>query len=138
MKKLLIVLLPVVIIIITTSCNSGYRTPESVIYANAKYMTEKNLEAVMGTIHPESPVFESTEKIVKQIFEQFDLSYKIEKIEIIEESEEEALVKFIQLTTKLNNFQFKNNRLTGVHTLRKDGSSWKIYTTKSSNLEYLN
>jgi len=138
MKKLLIVLLPVILTIGITGCNSGYSTPESVIYANAKYMTEENLEEVMETIHPESPVFESTEKIVKQIFEQFDLSYKIEKIEIIEESDEEAIVRFVQLTTKLKNFQFKNNRLTGVHTLRKDGSSWKIYATKSNNLEYLN
>ncbi|MCJ7552419.1 MAG: hypothetical protein MUO34_00925 [Ignavibacteriaceae bacterium] len=137
MKKLLIVLIPFVLIVITTSCNSGYSTPESVIYANAKYMTEKNLEAVMETIHPESPVFESTKKIVTQIFQQFDLSYKIEKIEIIEENADEAIVKFVQLTTKLTNFQFNNNRLTGVHTLRKDGNSWKIFSTRTENLEYL-
>ncbi len=133
------ILIITVFFILFFSCSEkNSNTPESVIYANAKYMTEENLTAVMETIHPESPVYDNTEKLVKEIFKRFDLNYKIEHLELLEENNEEALIKFVQITTKLTNAEFNNSKFTGVHTLRKDGNLWKIYSTKSDNIELLN
>lgn len=131
----LFLLIPALLLIYCSEKN--YNTPESVIYANAKYMAEENLSAAMNTIHPESPVFENTRKLVQEIFDQFDLNYEIKSLEILEETEEEAKVRFVQLTRKVAGNDFADNRMTGIHTLRKDGNFWKIFSTVSEDMEYL-
>jgi len=127
------------IIIIITSCSSKeeYLTPESVIKANAAYMNEENLEAAMNTIHPKSPSYPATESMMKQIFERYDLNYKIESIKVLEQNDQEAKVEFTQITTKLKGPDFKNNKTTGIHTMRKDGNSWKVYSTEMVKVDFL-
>ena len=127
------------IIIIITSCSSKeeYLTPESVIKANAAHMNEENLEAAMNTIHPKSPSYPATESMMKQIFERYDLNYKIESIKVLEQNDQEAKVEFTQITTKLKGPDFKNNKTTGIHTMRKDGNSWKVYSTEMVKVDFL-
>jgi len=127
------------IIIIVMSCSSKeeYPTPESVIKANAAYMNEEDLEGVMTTVHPKSPSYPATESMAKQIFERFDLNYKIENIKVLEQTDKEAKVEFTQVTTKIKGKDFKNNKATGIHTLRKDGKSWKVYSTEMVKVDFL-
>jgi uncharacterized protein YchJ len=137
-KKVLIIAIVTLVTILFLCCSEReFNTPESVIYANAKYMAEENLSAVMNTIHPESPVFENTRKLIQEIFNQFDLNYKIERLEILEENQEEARVRFVQVTRKVAGNDFTDNRMKGIHTLMKDGDSWKIFSTVSEDMEYL-
>ena len=129
-----------VLIFIISSCSSDkeYKTPEELIKANAAYMNEEDLEAVMTTVHPKSPSYPATESMAKQIFERYDLNYKIENIKILEQNNKEAKVEFTQITTKIKGKDFKNNKTTGIHTLRKEGDSWKVYSTEMTNVEFLN
>jgi len=137
MKKLLIL---VALILVTYNCSSEkeYKTPEELIKANAAYMNEEDLEAVMTTVHPKSPSYPATESMAKQIFERYDLNYKIESIKVLEQNNKEAKVEFTQVTTKIKGKDFKNNKATGIHTLRRDGDSWKVYSTEMTNVEFLN
>ena len=137
MKKLLVL---VTLLLITYNCSSEkkYETPESLIKANAAYMNEENLEGVMTTVHPKSPSYPATESMAKQIFERYDLNYKIENIKVLVQNDKEAKVEFTQVTTKIKGTDFKNNKATGIHTLRKDGGSWKVYSTEMTNVEFLN
>lgn len=136
MKKLLAI---IILIGISYNCSSEkkYETPESLIQANAAYMNEEDLEGVMTTVHPKSPSYEGTEAMAKQIFERYDLNFKIENIKVIEQNDKEAKVEFTQVTTKIKGTDFKNNKTTGIHTLRKDGDSWKVYSTEMVNVEFL-
>jgi uncharacterized protein YchJ len=137
MKKILALF---TIVLISYSCSSEkeYKTPEELIKANAAYMNEEDLEAVMTTVHPKSPSYPATETMAKQIFERYDLNYKIENIKVLEQNDKEAKVEFTQITTKIKGKDFKNNKTTGIHTLRKDGNSWKVYSTEMTNVEFLN
>lgn len=136
MKKILVLF---TIVLITYSCSSEkeYKTPEELLKANTAYMNEEDLEAVMTTVHPKSPSYSATEAMAKQIFERYDLNYKIENIKVLEQNDKEAKVEFTQVTTKLKGKDFKNNKATGIHTLRKDGNSWKVYSTEMTNVEFL-
>ncbi len=127
------------IMIIITSCSSEkeYKTPEELIKANAAFMNEEDLEAVMTTVHSKSPNYPATEIMAKQIFERYDLNYKIENIKVLEQNDKEAKVEFTQITTKIKGKDFKNNKTTGIHTLRKEGDSWKVYSTEMTNVEFL-
>lgn len=136
MKKIL-GLFSIALIISSCSSENEYKTPEELINANAAYMNEEDLEAVMTTVHPKSPSYEGTEAMAKQIFERYDLNFKIENIKVLEQNEKEAKVEFTQVTTKIKGKDFKNNKATGIHTLKKDGDSWKVYSTEMTNVEFL-
>jgi hypothetical protein len=129
----------VLLILLSFACSSKkeYPTPESVIKANAEFMNEENLEGAMSTVHPKSPSYSMTESMMKQIFERYDLNYKIESIKVLEQTDKEAKVEFVQVTTKIKGPNFKNNKTTGIHTLRKDGNSWKVYSTEMTNVDFL-
>jgi len=137
MKNIALVLL-VILTLFACSSKKEYKTPASVIEANAAYMNDEDLEGVMTTVHPKSPSYDGVETMAKQIFERYDLNYKIENIKVLEQNDNEAKVEFTQVTTKIKGPDFKNNKTTGIHTLRKDGDSWKIYSTEMTNVEFLN
>jgi competence protein ComGC len=61
----------------------------------------------------------------------------LEKVKLIEEKGNEAKVEFVQITTKIKGPEFKNNQTTGIHTLKKDGDSWKIFSTEVTDLKFL-
>lgn len=122
------------------ACSSGedYYTPESVIEANAKYMNEEKFDEAMSTIHKDSPAYPATESMLKQLFERYDLNYKVVSMKVTEETDLEAKIEFVQITSKLKGPEFKNNKATGIHTLKKDGDSWKIYSTEMTDVQFLN
>ena len=136
MKNIALFLL-IALAVFACSSKKEYKTPESLINANAEYMNEEDLEGVMTTVHPKSPNYAATEAMAKQIFDRYDLNYKIENIKVLEENDKEAKVEFTQVTTKIKGKDFKNNKATGIHTLRKDGNSWKVYSTEMTNVEFL-
>lgn len=136
MKNIALILL-IALAVFACSSKKEYKTPESLINANAEYMNEEDLEGVMTTVHPKSPNYAATEAMAKQIFDRYDLNYKIENIKVLEENDKEAKVEFTQITTKIKGKDFKNNKATGIHTLKKDGDSWKVYSTEMVNVEFL-
>jgi len=136
MKNIALLLL-IALAVFACSNKKEYKTPESLINANAEYMNEEDLEGVMTTVHPKSPNYAATEAMAKQIFDRYDLNYKIENIKVLEENDKEAKVEFTQVTTKIKGKDFKNNKATGIHTLKKDGDSWKVYSTEMVNVEFL-
>ncbi|MBK7631036.1 MAG: hypothetical protein IPJ23_10140 [Ignavibacteriales bacterium] len=101
-------------------------------------MNKENLEGAMSTIYPDDKTYETTENLVIQLFKMYDLNYKIEKLAVVNENDTEVIVDFTQLTTKINGPKFRDNRVNGTHTLKKDGDSWKIFSTKITKTEYLN
>ncbi|MDY0083227.1 MAG: hypothetical protein RBR74_08615 [Ignavibacteriaceae bacterium] len=115
----------------------NYITSESVIEANTKYMNEENFDGVMNTIHKDSPDYPATETMIEKIFEVYDLNYNTISMKVIEETDTEAKVQFEQITTKLSGPEFRDNKISGIHTLKKDGDSWKIYSTQVNDIEYI-
>lgn len=81
----------------------------------------------------------TVKKSFEEFFEQeqnvskiFDLRYgktEISNVEVMEKSEKEAKVKFIQKTVKIEGPAFRDNEITGNHVLRPEKGTWKIYNT---------
>jgi hypothetical protein len=92
----------------------------------------------MSTIDHESDLYSSTEVFVEKLFELYDLQFIVEDLEIIEQTDEQAEVRFTQLTMKVKGPEFKNNRIKGNHYLRKSDGSWRILDTKILETDYLN
>lgn len=108
-----------------------------VIHENLQAYRVEDIDRVMETVDPDSPVYDSTRSVTLQLFSGYDLSYELKDIHLIFYDGETAEVEFVQVTKKINGAEFRNNRVAGVNFLRKTDSGWKIYSTIISSVEYL-
>jgi hypothetical protein len=128
--------------------NSSFLEPEptsppeeitAVIFENIRASNAKDINGYMATIHSDSPGYNLTKSTIETAFsDQFTLFYKISDVYVIEQSANEAVVHFV-LTTRLRSgsVNFRDNRVTGEMTLRKEDGAWRIYNQDVTNLEYL-
>lgn len=111
---------------------------EDVVKTNVHAMSKRNVNLVLDTIHPESPIVESTKDMLTYIFARLQLRYTLQQIEVKEVEPGEAKVQVLQVTQKLSgNAAFRDNRIRLLHTLKRDGQKWKIFSSEALMIEYL-
>lgn len=110
---------------------------EKTMRKNIESLENEDIDMLIETTSEKSPMYSNTVVIAERLFEQYDLHYELENFKIDKIEGYEAQVSFVQITTKINGPQFRNNRLFGVHTLKKEDGTWKFYDTKILNIDYL-
>ncbi len=121
-------------------------TPENDLEA-IKHIVRKNLEAtenedisrVLQTMHEESPGYdeEAIRIELEGLFEHYDLEYDLEIMDVRIKNGE-AEVNFQQITRALDNEDFDDNKVTGIHILRQQNGEWRMYDTQIEETELLN
>jgi hypothetical protein len=110
---------------------------KDIISSNLYACSKRNLTMAMGTIHPESPTFESSRDMMRYIFARLRLKYTLEKSEVIDVRGDEARIKVTQSTQKISgNAAFRDNRVTIIHTLKRDGQKWKMYSSEAQSITF--
>ncbi len=105
------------------------------IHENVHALEKKDLDTVMATIHPASPVFKDTRDAVELMFKSVDLKYTLSDLRIVSASPDEVKVSFLQKTEKIGGEgQFEDNIVEGIHTLRLDRGQWKISKTLQTKI----
>ncbi|SDJ62960.1 hypothetical protein SAMN05216226_10696 [Halovenus aranensis] len=112
---------------------------ETVIRTQAEAFDNGNIERYMGTVHPESPVYDASRRQLETMFERFSpdvltVDITIESIEML--SEEQAEAKVVQ-TTRIDSEGFRDNRLTQTFDMRPHQGEWLLYDSTVSETEYL-
>jgi len=97
-----------------------------VIRRNLKASQEEDKEGVLSTVHSQSPQRKSTINGMAYVFQNYDLTYTLEKAEVIEVNGDEAKVYYVQTTEGKD---FPRNTSEGIHTLKKENGKWKIFRT---------
>lgn len=97
----------------------------------------EDLEGYMATIHPDSPLYATTEDAVASFFSTYDLRYEFSNVRIEAIRQNEADVRLDLTTTKISGPDFRDNRIDITFYLRQDGPDWKIYNQTINNVEYL-
>jgi hypothetical protein len=109
----------------------------AVIETNIAKLMDKDLEGYMDTIHPDSPVFETTEETIQDLF-AYDIHIELVEIEVVEKSAEEAILTYTQRSIDDGkDSTFENNETVGEHILRPDDDGWKIYQSEVMSVEAL-
>lgn len=101
----------------------------AVLEANLEALTENDLEAYMDTVHSESPLYDTTRTTIEQL-SVYTLDMELFDLVVEEKSEEEATISYKQTTMKVDGPDFANNETHGVHVLRPDDGTWKIYSSE--------
>lgn len=96
---------------------------EKTIIANGLSMEEENVEGYMSTIDPNSPVYETTEKNLVDLFAAYDnFKIVIESIEVIEVNGDKAKARVKQILTYSDSVQNYEGKSTMIHHfVRSDG-----------------
>lgn len=108
------------------------------IYENLDAANAEDIEGYMATVHPDSPYYVSTRPTMENLFATYDLYFNLIEVEIIEQTETEARVRYIQETTRLGGAPFDDIRVTGVYIMRLDGDEWKFYDQTLETRDYIN
>ena len=115
-------------------------TPEDiywVIYENIRASNYEDIDRYMSTIHSRSPGYQVTKNGIEDIFSDYDLSYRVSNLRVIEQEKNSAKIYFVLTTKRINGPAFRDNRVYGEMTLRKEDGRWKIYNQDINNVEYL-
>jgi hypothetical protein len=107
------------------------------VRANIDAVNSRDLNAVIAAIHPESPGLRDMKNTAEDLFKKFELRSTLKEIAIESVAGDEAKVRFSQMTEKLSGPGFQDNRVDGVHTLRRHNGEWKLYSTEVTNIVYL-
>ena len=107
------------------------------IRAQVKALNKRDAAGALAEMHPEAPGLDRTRQTTEGVTATYDLLYMIQSLSLEAVNEDEARVRFQQLTEKVSGPEFRSNRVAGIHTLRKYQGAWKIYYTQVLKIEYL-
>ncbi len=110
----------------------------AVVVENLRASNAEEIDAYMATIHSRSPLYDQTEASLSDIFQNYDLSYHLDKLELMDAKPAEIQLAFELTTVKLRGPGFRDNTIKGVMILRQEGGQWKIYDQQVDQVEYLN
>ena len=109
----------------------------AVVRANADALNREDLSAAIALMHPDSPGLQQTKEMSEKLFQAYDLRYTVKDLAVESVTGDEAKVRFSQVTEKLSGPAFRNNRVDGIHILKKQNGEWKLYNTQVTKIEYL-
>lgn len=108
----------------------------AVLQSNLDYSNTENIQGLLSTIDPESPVLEHTQQLYSQIFATYDLKFTLESAKVINYTGNTAAVYMVQTSTKLKGPDFVDNTSTSVTTLKKSKEGkWLLDQTYPINVE---
>lgn len=110
--------------------------PEEVTREYTRSLNTGETEPVLKVLHPESPQREKTRVELERLNRMYNLEHKLKAVKVLDESDTRARVRFVH-RTRAEDPEFRDNRLTGIHHLRKHEGAWKIFETRTVDLEYL-
>lgn len=109
----------------------------AVIERNLEATEDEDIDAFSQTMYQDHPDYEVAVEETEQMFEQFDLEYELEILDVSMADDETATVEFEQKTTAENGEDFEDNIVTGVHEVRIEDGQWKIYETEITDSQPL-
>ena len=109
---------------------------QAVVIENFRATESEDLNAVLDTMHTQSPTYSSTKQLMVSLFETYDVQYDLLSFSYVGQDGKYAIVRIKQATRKVSGPAFQNNDLDSIHVLRKENGKWKLWTTAILELKY--
>ena len=101
---------------------------KALVMENLRATQAEDIEAVLDTMHTESPAYASTEKILISVSETYDLKYEMRLFRYIGQDDPYAIARFEFSAEKIAGPAFNDNILDSYHIFRKEDGKWKIWS----------
>ena len=111
---------------------------KSTMTENVRSTQAEDLEAMMKTLHPQSPVYETTRQSVSQVFgKNLQLKYELVSLKFLAVDGDYALARIRQRTTRTPPESFRNNEIDMIVVFKQDDKAWKIWNQTVLEIKYL-
>ena len=111
---------------------------KAVIMADMKAMEDEDIDAaISGLVINDSDSLAASRKVYEDLFEKFDLSYKLVGFKVISCEGDNAVVEVVEEVRKIRGPAFQNSRTTMETTMKKTSSGWKQVGSKLKKTEAL-
>jgi hypothetical protein len=108
-----------------------------VIEQNLQAAEEEDFDAWMKTYHERARSCKARGSEMLECFRVYDMKYALEQAKVLDRSDDEARVYFIQLDRTVTGPDNNDKRVTGVHIMKKSYGKWKIYDTEIKRIQEL-
>ncbi len=110
---------------------------KQLIADNLKYTQAEDLNAVMSTMHSQSPSLLPTRKTLQQLFPLYEVKYQLNDVSFVGADDKYAYAKVIQTTTKISGPAFQNNRIEALQIFKKENNQWKLWAQANLEIKFL-
>ncbi len=101
---------------------------EALIVENLRATEAEELEAVLDTMHTQSPAYSNTKKLLISLSETYDLKYQIQLFRYVGQDGPYAIARFKFSSEKVAGPEFNDNVLDTFHVFKKEDGEWKIWS----------
>lgn len=108
-----------------------------VVFENLRATQVEDMDAMLATLHSESPLYAQTEQMATVLFENYDISYELQVFRYIEQDGEYAIVRLEFSAEKVAGAEFNDNILDSIHVFRQENGDWKIWSMAILEIEYI-
>jgi hypothetical protein len=100
-------------------------------------MNKEDMDAYMASIDPEAGVYASTKATMPLILQTYDVKATMDSFEVVSKTEDSAQVRTVIVTKKVSGPDFKDNKVTALHTLKLKNGKWLLTETKVEKIDFL-
>ena len=108
-----------------------------VIEKNLNAAEEEDFDAWIKTYHERARSCKARGSEMLECFRVYDMKYALEQAKVLDKSDDEAKVWFIQVNETVSGPDNNDKKITGVHVLKKSYGKWKIYDTEIKKIQEL-
>lgn len=108
-----------------------------VIEKNLEAAEKEDFDAWIKTYHERARSCKARGSEMQECFRVYDMKYALEQAKVLDKTDDEAKVWFIQVNRTVRGPDNNDKRITGVHIMKKSYGKWKIYDTEIKKIQEL-
>ncbi len=108
-----------------------------VIERNLQAAEREDFDAWLKTYHERARFCKARGSEMLECFKVYDMKYALEQAKVLDKSDDEAKVFFIQINKTVSGPDNNDKKITGIHVLKKSYGKWKIYDTEIKRIQEL-
>jgi hypothetical protein len=109
----------------------------AVIEQNLEAAEKEDYDTWIKTYHERARSCKARGSEMLECFRVYDMKYTLEMAKVLDKSDDEAKVLFVQLNKTVKGPDNNDKQVTGVHIMRKSYGKWKIYDTEIKKIQEL-
>ncbi|HHS50358.1 MAG TPA: hypothetical protein ENN07_04505 [candidate division Zixibacteria bacterium] len=118
--------LVITVVAVFFACSVERPSPEETVRSSYLAMENEDIEAYLETVTGPRAAVAGT--LLVSFFDEFDVAYSIDTIELLGEIGDVAQVRtVVTATDRSGTGNFRDNRMEAIHKLRFERGKWRIY-----------
>ena len=114
---------------------------KEVFITNLNASEREDIDAVMATLHTQSPSYQQTQQVAQTLSQNFDLKFELLSFKYIGRDGEYAVARAKQLAVKQKPWSksgYQDNETDMIHVFRQENGRWKIWSSAILTMKTLN